>query len=148
MNHDVYLWLELKVESLGESVELDLTRLLYSGSIVMLCRNPTLNQGDFFDKTFEEYKNGFAANGNFVSTMLYQTMWRWIRQCNTLLDNYTLYQTMQHFVREWITLSENATLCQKIDSVSDDKFSEFGRQGDKILKIEMFKNWRIQITLV
>ena len=25
MNHDGYLWLELKVESLGESVELDLT---------------------------------------------------------------------------------------------------------------------------
>ena len=85
---------------------------LYSGSIVMLCRNPTLNSRDFFDKTFEEYKNGFAANGNFVSTMLYQTMWRWIRQCNTLWDNLTLYQTLQHFVREWITLSENALLCR------------------------------------
>ena len=90
-------------------------RLDNSYSVVVLSRKQGAgNPIDFFDKTFEEYKNGFAANGNFVSTMLYQTMWRWIRQCNTLLDNYTLYQTMQHFVREWITLSENATLCQKM----------------------------------
>ena len=41
---------------------MDLTPLC-SGSIVMLCRNSTLNQKDFFDKEFEEYKNGFAANG-------------------------------------------------------------------------------------
>ena len=34
-----------------------------SGSIVMLCRNPTLNPGFYFDKTFEEYKKGFHANG-------------------------------------------------------------------------------------
>ena len=37
--------------------------LLSAGSIVILCRNPTLNPADFFDRTFEEYKNGFAANG-------------------------------------------------------------------------------------
>ena len=37
--------------------------LLTAGSIVILCRNPTLNPADFFDRTFEEYKNGFAANG-------------------------------------------------------------------------------------
>ena len=30
---------------------------------MILCRNPTLNPADFFDRTFEEYKNGFAANG-------------------------------------------------------------------------------------
>merc|ERR1712025_941754 len=33
------------------------------GSIVMLCRNPTLNRGFYFDKTFEEYKKGFHKNG-------------------------------------------------------------------------------------
>ena len=43
-------------------LEPDLTPLS-SGSILMLCRNPTLNPKDFFDKEFEEYKNGFAANG-------------------------------------------------------------------------------------
>ena len=37
--------------------------ILIAGSIVILCRNPTLNPADFFDRTFEEYKNGFAANG-------------------------------------------------------------------------------------
>ena len=35
----------------------------WSGSIVMLCRNPTLNPGFYFDKTFDEYKKGFHANG-------------------------------------------------------------------------------------
>ena len=34
-----------------------------SGSIVMLCRNPALNPKSYFDKTFEEYKKGFHANG-------------------------------------------------------------------------------------
>ena len=37
---------------------------LFAGSIVFLCRNPSLNRGAYFDRTFEEYKNGFAANGN------------------------------------------------------------------------------------
>ena len=43
----------------------------------MLCRNPTLNQGDFFDKTFEEYKDGFAANGISSQKCC-------IRQCDTV----------------------------------------------------------------
>ena len=42
--------------------------LLTAGSIVILCRNPTLNPADFFDRTFEEYKNGFAANGIYRNT--------------------------------------------------------------------------------
>jgi len=33
------------------------------GSIVMLCRSPVLNTRGFFDKTFKEYKKGFAGNG-------------------------------------------------------------------------------------
>ena len=84
---------------------------LYSGSIVMLCRNPTLNRGAFFDKSFEEYKNGFTANGissqkccirqyDADNVTLYQTMWRCIRQCFTLSDNKTLFQIMQRFIRK------------------------------------------------
>ena len=43
--------------------QLSLTPILIAGSIVILCRNPTLNPGDFFDRSFEEYKNGFANHG-------------------------------------------------------------------------------------
>jgi len=33
------------------------------GSILMLCRNPAVNTNGFFDKTFKEYKDGFANDG-------------------------------------------------------------------------------------
>ena len=29
----------------------------------MLCRNPAVNTNGFFDKTFKEYKDGFANDG-------------------------------------------------------------------------------------
>ena len=49
---------------------LHLTPVLIAGSIVILCRNPTLNPGDFFDRSFEEYKNGFANHGISRNTFL------------------------------------------------------------------------------
>ena len=48
-----------------------------SGSIVMLCRNPTLNPGFYFDKTFEEYKKGFHANGILLILLV---------RCKTMLQ--------------------------------------------------------------
>ena len=32
----------------------------------MLCRKPSLNPPFYFDKTMEEYKKGFQANGMFL----------------------------------------------------------------------------------
>ena len=54
---------------------LHLTPVLIAGSIVFLCRNPTLNPGDFFDRSFEEYKNGFANHGIYYLHANFNPIW-------------------------------------------------------------------------